>query len=133
MKLKFQYFLNQHSNIYLEKDERQALRTRKHYIQIFLDNSIGIFMRYPCLKIMSVFHITLNDNVTVARLSTSNADIIKHNNKIQVCRCYRFSRSPTSSSTYASIRSCTYIFKTYKDTKYALVKIIDWSEGQIFR
>ena len=31
----FQYFLNQHLNVYLEKDERQALRTRKHYIQIF--------------------------------------------------------------------------------------------------
>ena len=31
----FQYFLNQHLNVYLEKDERQALRTRKQYIQIF--------------------------------------------------------------------------------------------------
>ena len=50
MKPKFQYFLNQHSNVYLEKDERQALRTRKHYIQIFLDDSIGVFMGYPCLK-----------------------------------------------------------------------------------
>ena len=51
MKPKFQYFLNQHSNIYLEKDEHQALRTRKHYIQIFfLDDSIGIFMSYPCFK-----------------------------------------------------------------------------------
>ena len=28
MKPKFQYFLNQHSNVHLEKDERQALRTR---------------------------------------------------------------------------------------------------------
>ena len=46
----FLYYFNQHSNVYLEKDERQALRTRKHYIQIFLDDSIGIFMRYPCLK-----------------------------------------------------------------------------------
>ena len=46
----FQYFLNQHSNVYLEKDERQALRTRKHCVQIFFDNSIGIFMWYPCLK-----------------------------------------------------------------------------------
>ena len=43
---KFQYFLNQHSNVYLEKDERKALRTRKHYIQIFF----FIFMRYPCSK-----------------------------------------------------------------------------------
>ena len=34
VKPKFQYFLNQHSNIYLEKEERQAFRTRKHYIQI---------------------------------------------------------------------------------------------------
>ena len=60
MKPKFQYFLNQHTNVYLEKDERQALRTRKHYIQIFsFYNSIGIFMRYRCLKSMSVFHITL--------------------------------------------------------------------------
>ena len=25
----------------------------------FWNGSIGIFMRYPCLKIMSVFHITL--------------------------------------------------------------------------
>ena len=25
----------------------------------FFNDSIGIFMRYPCLKIMSVFHITL--------------------------------------------------------------------------
>ena len=32
----FQYFLNQNSNVYLEKDNRQALRTRKHYIQIFV-------------------------------------------------------------------------------------------------
>ena len=47
---KFQYFLNQNSNVYLEKDERQALRTRKRYIQILFDDSIGIFMRYPCLK-----------------------------------------------------------------------------------
>ena len=31
-------------------DERQALRTRKHNMLNFLDNSIGIFMRYPCLK-----------------------------------------------------------------------------------
>ena len=50
VKPKFQYFLNQHSNFYLEKDERQALRTRKHYIQIFFYDSIGIFMRYSCLK-----------------------------------------------------------------------------------
>ena len=35
VKPKFQDFLNQHSNIYLEKDERQALRTRKHYMLIF--------------------------------------------------------------------------------------------------
>ena len=35
MKPKFQHFLNQHSNVYLEKDGRQALRTGKHYIQIF--------------------------------------------------------------------------------------------------
>ena len=35
VKPKFQYFLNQHSNVYLEKDERQALRTRKHYTLIF--------------------------------------------------------------------------------------------------
>ena len=28
----FNIFLNQHSNVYLEIDERQALRTRKHYI-----------------------------------------------------------------------------------------------------
>ena len=35
VKPKFQYFLNQHSNVYLEKDERQALRTRKHYMLIF--------------------------------------------------------------------------------------------------
>ena len=48
MKPKFQYFLNQHSNVYLEKDERQALRTRKHYIPIFLDDYIGTFMRYLC-------------------------------------------------------------------------------------
>ena len=41
----FQYFLNQHSNVYLKIDERQALRTRKHYIQIFfLDDSIEISM-----------------------------------------------------------------------------------------
>ena len=46
----FQYFLNQHSDVYLEKDDCQALRTRKHYIQIVLGDSIGIFMRYPCLK-----------------------------------------------------------------------------------
>ena len=26
---------------------------------VFFNDSIGIFMRYPCLKIMSVFHITL--------------------------------------------------------------------------
>ena len=52
MKPKFKYFLNQRSNVYLEKDERQALRTRKHYLyaDFFLDNSIGIFMRYPRLK-----------------------------------------------------------------------------------
>ena len=50
VKPKFRYFLNQHSNVYLEKDERQALRTRKHNMLNFLDNSIGIFMRYPCLK-----------------------------------------------------------------------------------
>ena len=51
----FQYFFNQHSNVYLEKDERQALRTRNHYIQIlFLDDSICIFMRYPCLKSSSI-------------------------------------------------------------------------------
>ena len=31
----FNIFLNQHSNVYLEKDGCQALRTRKHYIQIF--------------------------------------------------------------------------------------------------
>ena len=31
----------------------------------FFDDSIGIFMRYPCFKIMSVFDITLwrNDGV----------------------------------------------------------------------
>ena len=34
VKTKFQYFLNPHSNVYLEKDERQALRTRKHYMLI---------------------------------------------------------------------------------------------------
>ena len=50
MKLKFQYFLNQHSHVYLEKDERQALRKRKHYIRIFLYDSIGIFIKYPRLK-----------------------------------------------------------------------------------
>ena len=27
--------VTQHSNVYLEKDEHQALHTRKHYIQIF--------------------------------------------------------------------------------------------------
>ena len=26
---------------------------------VFFNDAIGIFMRYPCLKIMSVFHITL--------------------------------------------------------------------------
>ena len=31
----FNIFLNQDSNIYLEKDGCQALRTRKHYMQIF--------------------------------------------------------------------------------------------------
>ena len=35
VKPKFQNFLNQHSNVHLEKDERQALRTRKHYMLIF--------------------------------------------------------------------------------------------------
>ena len=28
VKSKFQYFLNQYSNVYLEEDEHQALRTR---------------------------------------------------------------------------------------------------------
>ena len=52
MKPKFQYFFNQHSNVYLEKDERQALRTRKHYIQIYfwMIYPFGILMKYPCLK-----------------------------------------------------------------------------------
>ena len=31
----FNIFLNQDSNVYLEKDGCQALRTRKHYMQIF--------------------------------------------------------------------------------------------------
>ena len=45
-------FLNQHSNVYLEKDERQALRTRKHYIQIFFGwfywyfHEISMFANY---------------------------------------------------------------------------------------
>ena len=30
------------------------------YSDFYLGDSIGIFMRYPCLKIMSVFRITLN-------------------------------------------------------------------------
>ena len=34
----------------MEKDERQALLTSKHYSDFFFDNSMGIFMRYPCLK-----------------------------------------------------------------------------------
>ena len=43
----FNIFLNQPSNVYLEKDGCQALPTRKHYIQIFfLDDSIGIVVRY---------------------------------------------------------------------------------------
>ena len=41
----FQYFLNQHSNVYFEKDERQALRTRKHYIQIFF---LMILLLFSC-------------------------------------------------------------------------------------
>ena len=28
---------------------------------VFFNDSIGIFMKYPCLKIMSVFHITLKN------------------------------------------------------------------------
>ena len=31
----------------------------------FLNDSIGIFMRYPCLKIMSVFHITLTPTISL--------------------------------------------------------------------
>ena len=46
--------------IFLEKDERQALRLCYYYTEFFFNDSIGIFMIYPCLKIMSVFHITLN-------------------------------------------------------------------------
>ena len=81
MKPKFQYFLNQHSNVYLEKDERQALRTRKHYIQIFFffDDSIGFFMRYPCLKIMSVFHITLNGKLCFFSFANVSSPHMKRN------------------------------------------------------
>ena len=43
VKPKFQYFLNQHSNVYLEKDERLALRTRKHYMLIFFWIIILVF------------------------------------------------------------------------------------------
>ena len=31
----FNIFLNQHSNVYFEKDGCQAFLTRKHYVQIF--------------------------------------------------------------------------------------------------
>ena len=44
--------------IFLEKDERQALRVCEYYTQFFFNDSIGIFMRYSGLKIMSVFHFT---------------------------------------------------------------------------
>ena len=30
---------------------------------VFFNDSIGIFIRYPCLKIMSVFDITLNYDI----------------------------------------------------------------------
>ena len=33
------------------------------YSDFFLDDSIGIFMRYPCMKIMSVFHIILKFSI----------------------------------------------------------------------
>ena len=39
------------------------------YSDFFLDDSIGIFMRYPCLKIMSVFHITLKTNIGLQNCS----------------------------------------------------------------
>ena len=37
------------------------------YSVFFLNDSIGIFMRYPSLKIMSVFHITLNFTETTGK------------------------------------------------------------------
>ena len=44
----------------MEKDGCQAFRTRKHYIQIFfLDDSIGIFVRYTRLKNNIGTHIPL--------------------------------------------------------------------------
>ena len=42
--------------------EATAWRTCMYMLilySVFFNDSIGIFMRYPCLKIMSVFHITL--------------------------------------------------------------------------
>ena len=50
MKPKFQYFLYQNSNVYLEKDDRQFSGHVNTIFRFFFGWFIGIFMRYTCLK-----------------------------------------------------------------------------------
>ena len=58
------------------------------YSDLFLDASIGIFMRYPCLKIMSVFHITLSRPVYEA--AYFNLEYTNKKNRINIIKLHNY-------------------------------------------
>ena len=81
---------------------------------VFLWNdSIGIFMRYPCLKIMSIFHITLI--LTYFRIKTSlgfkfeSANIMNLNKRKTVFFNHSDSQTDNGSITHSDICTSSHI------------------------